>query len=64
MFCVTINPYRSLPIYNEKMVDFYRGKKRNEVPPHLYYVADNAYANLLKGNFGLKIKQNKGKKLS
>jgi len=27
-----------------KMVNFYRGKKKNEVPPHLYLVADNAYA--------------------
>jgi myosin heavy subunit len=31
-----------------KMVNYYRGKKKNEVPPHLYYVADNAYQNMLK----------------
>ena len=30
------------------MVDLYRGKKKNEVPPHLYSIADNAYANMLR----------------
>ena len=44
LFCVTINPFKRLPLYTMKMVDFYRGKKKNEVPPHLYLVADNAYA--------------------
>jgi len=29
-----------------KMVNFYRGKKKNEVPPHLYLVADNAYSDM------------------
>ncbi len=46
LFCVTINPFKRLPLYTMKMVDFYRGKKKNEVPPHLYLVADNAYANM------------------
>ena len=44
LFCVTINPFKRLPLYTMKMVHFYRGKKKNEVPPHLYLVADNAYA--------------------
>jgi myosin heavy subunit len=33
-----------LPLYTMKMVHLYRGKKKNEVAPHLYLVADNAYA--------------------
>ena len=33
-----------------KMVNLYRGKKRTEVPPHLYAIADNAYASMLRGN--------------
>ena len=44
LFCVAINPYKKLPIYNMTMVNFYRGKKKTEVPPHLYLVADNAYS--------------------
>jgi len=44
LFCVTINPFKRLPLYTMKMVNFYRGKKKNEVPPHLYLVADNAYS--------------------
>ena len=31
-----------------KMVYYYRGKKKNEVPPHLYLVADNAYAAMMR----------------
>ena len=30
------------------MINFYHGKKKNEVPPHLYHIADNAYANMIK----------------
>lgn len=47
LFCVVINPYKRLPVYTMKMVDLYRGKKKNEVPPHLYSIADNAYASML-----------------
>ncbi|CAF1404896.1 unnamed protein product, partial [Didymodactylos carnosus] len=48
LFCVVINPYKRLPIYTMKVVMMYRGKKPNEVAPHLYAVADNAYANMLR----------------
>jgi len=30
------------------MVTYYRGKKKNEVPPHLYLVADSAYAAMMR----------------
>jgi myosin heavy chain 6/7 len=48
LFCVVINPYKRLPVYTMKMVNYYRDKRKNEVPPHLYYVADNAYQSMLK----------------
>lgn len=47
LFCVVINPYRRLPIYSKNVVDKYRGKRRTEMPPHLFSIADNAYANML-----------------
>jgi len=49
LFCVAINPYKRLPIYTLKVVLMYRGKKRTEVPPHLYAISDNAYSNMLRG---------------
>ena len=49
LFCVAINPYKRLPIYTLKVVLMFRGKKRSEVPPHLYAIADNAYSNMLRG---------------
>jgi myosin heavy chain 6/7 len=48
LFCVTINPYKRLPVYTMKIINLYRGKKRNEVPPHLYCIADTAYQNMLR----------------
>jgi len=47
LFCVVINPYKQLPIYGEKHMDNYKGKKKHEVPPHVYAVADNSYRDML-----------------
>ncbi|KAG7273095.1 hypothetical protein CRUP_024825 [Coryphaenoides rupestris] len=30
LFCVVVNPYKMLPIYSEKVVEMYKGKKRHE----------------------------------
>merc|ERR1712183_179017 len=47
LFCVVVNPYKRLPIYSEKVVNLYRGKKRHEVPPHVYAIADAAFRSML-----------------
>ncbi|XP_006025644.1 myosin-11 isoform X2 [Alligator sinensis] len=47
LFCVVVNPYKYLPIYSEKIIDMYKGKKRHEMPPHIYAIADTAYRNML-----------------
>lgn len=47
LFCVVVNPYKHLPIYSEKIVDMYKGKKRHEMPPHIYAIADTAYRSML-----------------
>jgi len=47
LFCVVINPYRRLPIYSEGVIEMYKGKKRHEVPPHVYSIADTAYRSML-----------------
>lgn len=49
LFCVTVNPYKWLPVYDPKVVAAYRGKKRMEAPPHIFSVSDNAYQNMLTG---------------
>ena len=53
LFCVVINPYRRLPIYSANVVGKYQGKRRNEMPPHLFSIADNAYRNMLVGRYDL-----------
>uniref|UniRef100_A0A3B3XZZ3 Myosin motor domain-containing protein n=1 Tax=Poecilia mexicana TaxID=48701 RepID=A0A3B3XZZ3_9TELE len=50
LFCVTVNPYKWLPVYNPEVVRAYRGKKRMEVPPHIFALSDNAYQFMLTGD--------------
>ncbi|MBZ3881329.1 Myosin-7 [Sciurus carolinensis] len=47
LFCVTVNPYKWLPVYNAEVVAAYRGKKRSEAPPHIFSISDNAYQYML-----------------
>uniref|UniRef100_A0A8C2L2A8 Myosin heavy chain 7 n=1 Tax=Cyprinus carpio TaxID=7962 RepID=A0A8C2L2A8_CYPCA len=47
LFCVTVNPYKWLPVYNQEVVIAYRGKKRSEAPPHIFSISDNAYQYML-----------------
>ncbi|XP_047220398.1 myosin-9-like isoform X1 [Girardinichthys multiradiatus] len=47
LFCVVINPYKYLPIYSEEIVNMYRGKKRHEMPPHIYAITDTAYRSMV-----------------
>ncbi|KAF3839689.1 hypothetical protein F7725_018406 [Dissostichus mawsoni] len=47
LFCVVVNPYKNLPIYTESIVDMYRGKKRHEMPPHIYAISQAAYRSML-----------------
>ncbi|KAL1005916.1 hypothetical protein UPYG_G00065600 [Umbra pygmaea] len=47
LFCVVINPYKNLPIYSENIVEMYKGKKRHEMPPHIYAITDNAYRSMM-----------------
>ncbi|XP_058451349.1 myosin heavy chain, muscle isoform X11 [Malaya genurostris] len=47
LFCVVINPYKRWPLYTMRVAKMYRGKRRAEVPPHLFAVSDGAYVNML-----------------
>uniref|UniRef100_A0A8C1A917 Myosin, heavy chain 14, non-muscle n=1 Tax=Cyprinus carpio carpio TaxID=630221 RepID=A0A8C1A917_CYPCA len=47
LFCVVINPYKNLPIYTESIIEMYRGKKRHEMPPHIYAISEAAYRSML-----------------
>ena len=49
LFCVVVNPYKMYPIYTERVIELYKGKKRHEVPPHVYAVTDQAYRSMLLG---------------
>ncbi|VDD93269.1 unnamed protein product, partial [Enterobius vermicularis] len=50
LFCVVINPYKRLPIYTDSVAQMYMGKRRTEMPPHLFAVSDEAYRNMLQNH--------------
>jgi myosin heavy chain 6/7 len=47
LFCIAVNPYRRLPIYTDEVIKIYRGKRRPEMPPHIFAIVDNAYQDML-----------------
>lgn len=51
LFCVAINPYKRFPVYTHRCAKLYRGKRRNEVPPHIFAISDGAYVNMLTSKY-------------
>ena len=47
--CIMINPYKRYPIYTDSVIEIYQGKRRNEVPPHLFGISNDAYSSMLQG---------------
>jgi hypothetical protein len=44
---VAVNPYKRIPIYTDEIVSTYIGKRRDEVAPHIFAMADSAYRAML-----------------
>ncbi|KAJ2827100.1 class II myosin [Coemansia erecta] len=47
LFLVAVNPYYNLQIYGSDYVAAYKNKKRNEVSPHIFSIADAAFHDML-----------------
>ncbi|EGD73038.1 myosin [Salpingoeca rosetta] len=47
LFCVVVNPYKNIPIYNDDAIKLYKGQKRDAVPPHVFAIADLSYRSML-----------------
>merc|ERR1712198_75047 len=47
LFVVVVNPYKRYPFYTHRVCKIYLGKRRNEVPPHLWAIAEGAYRDML-----------------
>ena len=47
LFCVVVNPYKRLPIYSPHIIELYKGKKREQMPPHIFSIAGDAYRLML-----------------
>ncbi|XP_020901059.1 unconventional myosin-Ic [Exaiptasia diaphana] len=43
---VSVNPYKSLPIYTSDVIEKYRGENLYELPPHIYAISDEAYRSM------------------
>jgi myosin heavy chain 6/7 len=49
LFCIAINPYKRFPIYTQRTMEIYIGKRRNECPPHIFGVAEGSYQGMMNG---------------
>lgn len=47
LFLVAVNPYEKLGIYDEATAQNYKGKRRSDVDPHIFAVAEESYSNML-----------------
>ena len=47
LFCIVVNPYKRFPIYTDRACAIYVGKRRQEVPPHLFAISDGGYQNMM-----------------
>lgn len=43
---MAINPYQSLPLYSDSIIQQYRSKRRDENPPHIFAIAERAWVNM------------------
>ncbi|KAI0828874.1 myosin class I heavy chain [Trametes gibbosa] len=43
---ISVNPFRDLGIYNDEVLQRYKGKNRLEVPPHVFAIAESSYYNM------------------
>merc|ERR1719365_11186 len=43
LFCIAINPYKRFPIYTQRAMEIYIGKRRSDCWPHIFAVAEAAY---------------------
>ncbi|XP_055449149.1 myosin-15 [Psammomys obesus] len=48
LFCVAINPYKWLPVYQKEVMAAYKNKRRSEAPPHIFAVANRAFQDMLR----------------
>merc|ERR1711881_661829 len=47
LFCIAINPYKRFPIYTQRSMENYIGKRRSECPPHILGVAEGSYQGMM-----------------
>ena len=47
LFCIAINPYKRFPIYTQRAMEIYIGKRRSECPPHIFGIAEGSYQGMM-----------------
>ena len=47
LFCIAINPYKRFPIYTQRAMEIYIGKRRSECPPHIFGVAEGSFQGMM-----------------
>lgn len=45
---IAINPYKPLPIYEEKVIAAYSGHEMGDLDPHVFALAEEAYRQMVR----------------
>uniref|UniRef100_A0AAY4DA60 Osteoclast-stimulating factor 1 n=1 Tax=Denticeps clupeoides TaxID=299321 RepID=A0AAY4DA60_9TELE len=44
---ISVNPFKQMPYFGDRVVEMYQGAAQYENPPHIYALADNMYRNMM-----------------
>jgi myosin-1 len=44
---IICNPFKRIPLYTEAMINLYRTRNRNELPPHVFALAEDTYRSMV-----------------
>nr|XP_018671672.1 unconventional myosin-IXa isoform X2 [Ciona intestinalis] len=45
---ISINPYKFLPVYNPKYMTIYQNRRKEDLEPHIYAIADTAFNTMVR----------------
>ena len=49
IICTNTKYFQRFPIYTQRTMEIYMGKRRNEVPPHIFAIAEGAFQGMMNG---------------
>jgi myosin-5 len=49
---IAVNPFQRVTLYGPEVIQAYSGRRKGELEPHLFAIAEDAYTTMAKGGTG------------